>query len=51
MDIAVALDHLQPWYTQINPKAYVPTMIVHKDGGYDAICESAYIIKRIDKDF
>jgi hypothetical protein len=41
-------EHTAPWYVKLNPKTYVPTMLV---AGNKPICESMEIAKYIDRNF
>jgi glutathione S-transferase len=41
-------EHTAPWYVKLNPKTYVPTMLVE---GNKSVCESMEIAKYIDKNF
>ena len=38
-------DNMEPWYVKLNPKAYVPTMLVENN---TPVCESIDIIKYMD---
>ena len=49
VDIHSALTQFEPWYINLNPKAYVPTMLVHPNN--TPVCESAEIVTRIENDF
>ena len=49
IDIAGAWTNLDPWYVNLNPKAYVPTMLVGVEN--TPVCESANIINYIDREF
>ena len=49
VDIVKALTNLEPWHVQLNPKAYVPTLIYGPDN--TPICESAVIMKAIDENW
>ena len=49
VDIHAEMTNLEPWYVKLNPKAYVPTMLVGVEN--KPICESANIITYIDKEF
>ena len=40
---------LEPWYVKLNPKAYVPTMLVHPNN--TPVCESKVIIQYIEDNF
>ena len=40
---------LEPWYVKLNPKAYVPTMLVHPNN--TPVCESKVIIEYIENNF
>ena len=41
------MTNLEPWYVNLNPKAYVPTLIYGQEN--TPICESAVIMKAIDE--
>ena len=43
------MDNLEPWYVQLNPGAYVPTLLVHPNN--TPVCESAKICKYIENNF
>ena len=49
VNITSKLDNLEPWYVNLNPGAYVPTMLVGVEN--KPICESAAIINYIDREF
>ena len=49
VDIHKAMTQFEPWYVNVNPKAYVPTMLVGEAN--TPVCESADIIKYIDEHF
>ena len=40
---------LEPWYVKLNPKAYVPTLLVHPNN--KPVCESNVIIDYIENNF
>ena len=40
------MEHIVPWYVKLNPKAYVPTMLVENN---TPVCESIDIIKYMDE--
>jgi len=48
VDIDNTCTNFSPWYIKLNPKAYVPTMLV---GNNTPICESADIITYMEKNF
>jgi len=49
MDVVKGMTNLEPWYVKLNPKAYVPTMLVGVEN--TPICESANIMNYIDREF
>ena len=51
VDIHGALTQLEPWYMKLNPKAYVPTMLLGRGEEMKAVCESKDIIQEIDSHF
>ena len=46
LDIGVKKDQYKAWYLKLNPKAYVPTMLIK---GNTPVCESLDIIQYMDK--
>ena len=43
------MENLEHWYVQLNPGAYVPTLLVHPNN--TPVCESAKICKYIENNF
>ena len=48
IDIKKEMNNLEPWYISLNPRGYVPTMIIE---GNKPITESAHIIRYMDDHF
>lgn len=47
VDILVTGEQFEPWYTALNPKAVVPTLVI----GEEVVTDTIQIVLRVDQDF
>ena len=47
VDILVTGEQFEPWYTALNPKAVVPTLLI----GDEVVTDTIQIVTRVDQDF